>query len=138
MAPPKRPQPSPWIAFTQATLPRVAYSPLPPRKLGTFPTWGRQRSLASPQNQQNPPNKKPSPRTGKGDRVSGGRGPWSCGLIPNSFPLNHQAAYPRARRRWQPKADGRSLFRSAVPAPSGTPEKPRPGPLDAGRTRPWL
>ena len=102
-------QTSLWIAFTQATLPRRDHGPLPPRKLGTFPTRGRQRSPASPQNRQSPTNKKAfpahgeggsrrlteevlglagshqtrshlttkrrSPRTGKGDRVSGGRGP---------------------------------------------------------------
>ena len=102
-------QTSLWIAFTQATLPRRDHGPLPPRKLGTFPTRGRQRSPASPQNRQSPTNKKAfpahgeggsrrlteevlglagshqtrshsttkrrSPRTRKGDRVSGGRGP---------------------------------------------------------------
>ena len=98
-------QTSLWIAFTQATLPRRDHGPLPPRKLGTFPTRGRQRAPASPQNQPSPTNKKSLPRT---------------------------------RGRWQPKADGRGLFRFVAPALSGTPEKPRPGPLDAGRTRPWL
>ena len=97
-------QTSLWIAFTQATLPRRDHGPLPPRKLGTFPTRGRH----APQ---------PTLKTDKTPK---------------------QKSLLRARGRRQPKADGRGLFRSVAPAPSGTPEKPRPGPLDAGRTRPWL
>ena len=97
-------QTSLWIAFTQATLPRRDHGPLPPRKLGTFPTRGRH----APQ---------PALKTDKAPQTK---------------------SLPRTRGRWQPKADGRGLFRFVAPALSGTPEKPRPGPLDAGRTRPWL
>ena len=97
-------QTSLWIAFTQATLPRRAHGPHPPRKLGTFPTRGRH----APQ---------PALKTDKAPQTK---------------------SLPRTRGRWQPQPDGRGLFRSAAPALSGTPEKPRPGPLDAGRTRPWL
>ena len=68
-----------------------------------------------PKTNKIPRTKKPSPRTGKGDRVSGGRGPWSCKLIPNSFHLNLQAVYPRAQGRWQPQADGRGPWTSCAP-----------------------
>ena len=46
--------------------PRRDHGPLPPRKLGTFPTRGRQRSPASPQNRQSPTNKKAFPAHGEG------------------------------------------------------------------------